>query len=240
MVCCPSLVILWLRASMSAGAASTDSRQACSPSASDSRFSSCWTRAVSLMARSWAASRSACKDARVTVGPAPSPVASGAASRRGSFRGGHDAGRGTLLREPITASQAVDPVRLLKALADPTRLRLVSLVAASEGGESCVCDLTEPLGLTQPTISHHLKILVEAGIFARDKILVEAGIFARDKRGIWAYYALVPSALSALSAVLHQPRRSLNDAAISPDEAGPTSSRETARGPRRRAARGRP
>ena len=82
------------------------------------------------------------------------------------------------------------PRPLLKALADPTRLRLVSLVAARDGGEACVCDLTEPLGLTQPTISHHLKILVEAGIFTR------------DKRGVWAYYSLVPAALSALSAVL--------------------------------------
>jgi ArsR family transcriptional regulator, arsenate/arsenite/antimonite-responsive transcriptional repressor len=95
-----------------------------------------------------------------------------------------------LLREPITAGQAADLARLLKALADPTRLRLVSLVAAHEGGEACVCELTEPLGLTQPTVSHHLKILVDAGIFTR------------DKRGVWAYYALVPSALDALSAVL--------------------------------------
>ncbi len=95
-----------------------------------------------------------------------------------------------LLREPVTASQAADLARKLKALADPTRLRLVSMVAAHESGEACVCDLTGPLGLTQPTISHHLKILVEAGIFTR------------DKRGVWAYYALVPSALDALSAVL--------------------------------------
>ncbi len=95
-----------------------------------------------------------------------------------------------LLRQPITAGQATDLARLLKALADPTRLRLVSLVAAHEGGEACVCELTEPLGLTQPTISHHLKVLVDAGIFTR------------DKRGVWAYYALVPSALDALSAVL--------------------------------------
>ena len=95
-----------------------------------------------------------------------------------------------LLREPITGSQAADLAHVLKALADPTRLRLVSMVAAHDGGEACVCDLTEPLGLTQPTISHHLKILVEAGIFTR------------DKRGVWAYYALVPAALNALSAVL--------------------------------------
>lgn len=96
----------------------------------------------------------------------------------------------TLLREPLTASQAADLAYILKALADPTRLRLVSMVAAHEGGEACVCDLTDPLGLTQPTISHHLKVLVDAGIFAR------------DKRGKWAYYALVPGALAALSAVL--------------------------------------
>jgi ArsR family transcriptional regulator, arsenate/arsenite/antimonite-responsive transcriptional repressor len=95
-----------------------------------------------------------------------------------------------LLRQPITAGEAADLARMLKALADPTRLRLVSMVAAHEEGEACVCDLTEPLGLTQPTISHHLKVLVDAGIFTR------------DKRGVWAYYALVPSAMDALSAVL--------------------------------------
>ena len=95
-----------------------------------------------------------------------------------------------LLREPITPGQAADLARTLKALADPTRLRLVSMVAAHEGGEACVCDLTEPLGLTQPTVSHHLKILVEAGIFTR------------DKRGVWAYYALVPAAMHAIATVL--------------------------------------
>ena len=99
-----------------------------------------------------------------------------------------------LLREPVTASQAAYLARLFKALADPTRLQLVSMVAAHEGGEACVCELTEPLGLTQPTISHHLKILVDAGIFTR------------DKRGVWAYYALVPSAMDALSAVLSTTR----------------------------------
>ncbi len=95
-----------------------------------------------------------------------------------------------LLREPLTADQAADLARVLKALADPTRLRLVSMVAAHQGGEACVCDLTDPLGLTQPTISHHLKVLVEAGILSR------------DKRGVWAYYALVPGTLRALSAVI--------------------------------------
>ncbi len=95
-----------------------------------------------------------------------------------------------LLRQPISAPQAEELARVLKALADPVRLRLVSMVAAHEGAEACVCELTEPLGLTQPTISHHLKVLVEAGILGR------------DKRGVWAYYALVPGALDAVSAVL--------------------------------------
>ena len=96
-----------------------------------------------------------------------------------------------LVRQPITAGQAAGLARVLKALADPVRLRLVSMVAAHDGGEACVCDLTGPLGLTQPTISHHLKILVDAGILTR------------DKRGVWAYYALVPATLDGLSAILH-------------------------------------
>jgi ArsR family transcriptional regulator len=98
--------------------------------------------------------------------------------------------RAPLLGEPITAGEAADLAQLLKALADPARLRLVSLVAAHEGGEACVCELTGPLGLTQPTISHHLKILIDAGILTR------------EKRGVWAYYALVPGALDAVAAVL--------------------------------------
>jgi ArsR family transcriptional regulator, arsenate/arsenite/antimonite-responsive transcriptional repressor len=95
-----------------------------------------------------------------------------------------------LLKEPLTAAQAANLATLLKALADPTRLRLVSMLAARDGGEACVCELTEPLGLTQPTISHHLKVLIDAGIATR------------DKRGVWAYYALVPGALDAVAAVL--------------------------------------
>jgi ArsR family transcriptional regulator len=98
--------------------------------------------------------------------------------------------RAPLLGDPINADQAADLAQLLRALADPTRLRLVSLVAAHEGGEACVCELTGPLGLTQPTISHHLKVLIDAGILTR------------EKRGVWAYYALVPGALDAVAAVL--------------------------------------
>ena len=94
-----------------------------------------------------------------------------------------------LQREPLSAQDAQTLARTVKALADPTRLRLVSLVAA-HGGEACVCDLTEPVGLSQPTVSHHLKVLVDAGLMSR------------DKRGVWAYYALVPGALDALARVL--------------------------------------
>ena len=98
-----------------------------------------------------------------------------------------------LLREPITASQAGRLAWLLKALADPARLRLVSMVAAHEGGEACVCDLTKSLGLTQPTIPPRQ----DSGR-GRD--------FHRAKRGVWAYYSVVPSALGALSAVLSTTR----------------------------------
>ena len=69
---------------------------------------------------------------------------------------------------------------VLRALAEPTRLRLVSLVAAGPGGQACVCDLTDPVGLTQPTVSHHLKVLVDAGILER------------EQRGKWAHFSLVP------------------------------------------------
>lgn len=100
-----------------------------------------------------------------------------------------------LMREPLSAGAAVELARTLKALADPARLRLLSMVAAHDGGEACVCDLTEPLGLTQPTVSHHLKVLVDAGLLAR------------DKRGVWAYYAIVPGVLDALAAVLSSPAR---------------------------------
>jgi ArsR family transcriptional regulator len=95
-----------------------------------------------------------------------------------------------LVREPLSAAAATDLARTLKAIADPARLRLLSMIAAHEGGEACVCDLTEPLGLTQPTVSHHLKVLVDAGLLTR------------DKRGVWAYFTLVPGALDSLADVL--------------------------------------
>ena len=95
-----------------------------------------------------------------------------------------------LVRAPLDAQTAVDLARTLKAIADPARLRLLSLVAAHDGQEACVCDLTEPLGLSQPTVSHHLKVLVDAGLLTR------------EKRGVWAYFSLVPGALDSLGAVL--------------------------------------
>jgi len=93
-------------------------------------------------------------------------------------------------QEPMGAEAAEQLARTLKAIADPTRLRLLSIVAAHEGAEACVCDLVEPVGLSQPTVSHHLKVLVDAGLLTR------------DKRGVWAYYALVPGALAALAALI--------------------------------------
>jgi ArsR family transcriptional regulator len=93
-------------------------------------------------------------------------------------------------REPLSAEKAQTLARSLKAIADPARLRLVSIVAASGDGEVCVCDLTEPVGLSQPTVSHHLKVLVDAGILHR------------EKRGTWAYFSLVPGALDSLAGML--------------------------------------
>lgn len=90
----------------------------------------------------------------------------------------------------MTGEDAERTARSLKALADPARLRLLSLLAAHEGGEACVCDLVEPLGLSQPTVSHHLKVLTEAGFVTR------------EKRGVWAHYTLVPTALRDLTAHL--------------------------------------
>jgi len=80
---------------------------------------------------------------------------------------------------PLDRARAEQLAGLLKAVADPTRLQLLSLVAAAGDGEACVCDLTAPLGLTQPTVSHHLKVLVNAELLTR------------QRRGPWAYYSLV-------------------------------------------------
>ena len=87
----------------------------------------------------------------------------------------------------MSAEQAALVAPLLKALADPVRLRLVSLIASSDAGEVCVCDLNDAFDLTQATISHHLKVLHSAGILLR------------EKRGVWVYYAVRPEALSAVA-----------------------------------------
>ena len=93
-------------------------------------------------------------------------------------------------RDPLGADEADDFARTLKALADPARLRLVSMVASYAGQEACVCDLSGPLGLSQPTVSHHLRVLVDAGLLGR------------EKRGVWAYYSLVPGRLEAIASAL--------------------------------------
>ena len=95
-----------------------------------------------------------------------------------------------LTRDPLSADDAVRISPLLKALADPVRLRLLSLVASHAEGETCVCDLQEAFELSQPTISHHLKVLHESGLLDR------------SKRGVWVYYRVRPNALADLATLL--------------------------------------
>lgn len=92
---------------------------------------------------------------------------------------------------PVTAGvldeeQAAELAAVFKVLADPARLRLLSMVAAAEAGEACACDLVEPVGRSQPTVSHHLSVLVDAGLLTR------------EKRGKWAWYQVVPERLDAV------------------------------------------
>jgi ArsR family transcriptional regulator len=95
-----------------------------------------------------------------------------------------------LLQEPLAAQDAEQLAGVLKAVADPARLRLLSLIQAQPGHEACVCHLTEPLGLSQPTVSHHLKVLHQAG-------LVE-----REQRGSWAFFRVREEPLTALRELL--------------------------------------
>ena len=101
-----------------------------------------------------------------------------------------------LVREPIGEAAAAGLAQVFKALADPVRLRLVSLIGAHQGGEVCVCELTDAFDLTQPTISHHLKVLREAGIIDS------------ERRGTWVYYRLEPAALERMAALLAAPQPS--------------------------------
>jgi len=99
---------------------------------------------------------------------------------------------------PVTGG-VLDPAaaerlaRIFKALGDPTRVRLVSLIAAHADGETCVCALTDPVGLSQPTVSHHLKQLVDAGLLTR------------EQRGHWSFYRVVDGALDSLAGALIAP-----------------------------------
>ncbi|WP_137121264.1 ArsR/SmtB family transcription factor [Segeticoccus rhizosphaerae] len=95
-----------------------------------------------------------------------------------------------LTSQPLTAPEAETVAPLLKALADPVRLRLMSMIASHAEGEACVCDLTPAFELSQPTISHHLKVLHEAGLVDR------------ERRGTWVYYRTRPQALAALATLL--------------------------------------
>ena len=98
-----------------------------------------------------------------------------------------------LSREPLSRDQAEQIAPLLRALADPVRLRLMSLVASHAGGEACVCDLNDAFELSQPTISHHLKVLHEVGLLDR------------AKRGVWVYYRARPEALAGLAELISDP-----------------------------------
>jgi len=95
-----------------------------------------------------------------------------------------------LVCEPLDEAEATELAPLFKAIADPVRLRLLSLIACHEGGEACVCDLTVAFDLTAPTISHHLKVLKQAG-------LIDS-----ERRGTWVYYWINPSVLARMSALL--------------------------------------
>ncbi|MER5462231.1 metalloregulator ArsR/SmtB family transcription factor [Streptomyces sp. NPDC002668] len=110
----------------------------------------------------------------------------------------------TLLTAPLDESRAVELAKVFKALGDPVRLRLLSMIASRDGGEICVCDLTPAFDLSQPTISHHLKLLRQAG-------LIDC-----ERRGTWVYYWLLPEMTDKLAGILTRPgsqaRQSLDGA----------------------------
>jgi ArsR family transcriptional regulator, arsenate/arsenite/antimonite-responsive transcriptional repressor len=95
-----------------------------------------------------------------------------------------------VLLAPLSQSDATELASTLKALADPARLRILSLIAAQPGAEACVCHLIEPIGLSQPTMTHHLQVLHGAGILER------------DKRGAWVYYRILPARLEEVRGAL--------------------------------------
>ncbi|MFD4955268.1 ArsR/SmtB family transcription factor [Streptomyces sp. NPDC058451] len=95
-----------------------------------------------------------------------------------------------LVTAPLNEDHAAELAKLFKALGDPVRLRLLSMIASRAGGEVCVCDLTPAFDLSQPTISHHLKLLRQAG-------LIDC-----ERRGTWVYYWALPATLDRLAAFL--------------------------------------
>ena len=95
-----------------------------------------------------------------------------------------------LTQEPLSHDQAARVAPVLKALADPVRLRLLSLVASHQDGEACVCDLNDAFDLSQPTISHHLKVLHEVGLLDR------------SKRGVWVYYSVNSAVITDLGGLI--------------------------------------
>ena len=101
-----------------------------------------------------------------------------------------------VLKAPLEADAADEVAAALRVVADPARLRLLSLISTAEGGEACACNLTTPLGLSQPTVSHHLKVLTDAGLLER------------EQRGRWAYFRLVPDRLDLLRGALATPATS--------------------------------
>jgi ArsR family transcriptional regulator, arsenate/arsenite/antimonite-responsive transcriptional repressor len=103
---------------------------------------------------------------------------------------GVEVGCSPLVREPLSEPQAVDLARMFKAVSDPVRLRLLSLIASCDGGEVCVCELTAAFDVAGPTISHHLKVLRESGLISG------------ERRGTWVYYRIETEVLARLSAVL--------------------------------------
>jgi ArsR family transcriptional regulator, arsenate/arsenite/antimonite-responsive transcriptional repressor len=96
----------------------------------------------------------------------------------------------TLVEAPLAEAEAEALAATLRVIADPARLRLISFIAAQPGSEACVCNLTAPVGLSQPTVSHHLKLLHDSGILDR------------ERRGRWVHYSLRPEALDLLASVL--------------------------------------
>jgi ArsR family transcriptional regulator len=100
-----------------------------------------------------------------------------------------------LLSEHLKPDEAVQMATLFRVLGEPARLQLLNLIASQPTGEACVCQLTEPLGLSQPTVSHHLKVMYEAGLLQK------------ERRGTWIYYRIVPDRLESLRNAFAIPER---------------------------------